>query len=43
MRLTSEARIPDISQVYIGDNTPLRQKFIRTNLRSDIDNAEEAQ
>ncbi|MBQ1623619.1 MAG: type IIA DNA topoisomerase subunit B, partial [Bacteroidales bacterium] len=43
VHLTSEDKIADIIQFYMGDNTPVRQKFIRTNLRSDIDNTEEAQ
>ena len=43
VHLTGEDKIADIIQFYMGDNTPVRQKFIRTNLRSDIDNTEEAQ
>ena len=43
VHLTGEDKITDIIQFYMGDNTPVRQKFIRTNLRSDIDNTEEAQ
>ena len=43
VHLTGEDKIADIIQFYMGDNTPVRQKFIRMNLRSDIDNTEEAQ
>ena len=43
VRLTNEDKISDIIEFYMGNNTPVRQKFIRTNLRSDIDNTEEAQ
>ena len=43
VHLTAEDKIVDIIQFYMGDNTPVRQKFIRMNLRSDIDNTEEAQ
>ena len=43
VRLTNEDKISDIIEFYMGNNTPVRQKFIRTNLRSDINNVEEAQ
>ena len=43
VRLTGEDKISDIIDFYMGNNTPVRQKFIRTNLRSDVDNTEEAQ
>ena len=43
VRLTSEDKISDLIEFYMGNNTPVRQKFIRNNLRSDIDNTEEEQ
>jgi len=43
VRLTNEDKISDIIEFYMGNNTPVRQKFIRTNLRSDINNVEEEQ
>ncbi len=43
VRLTSEDKISDIIDFYMGTNTPVRQKFIRDNLRSDINNVEEEQ
>jgi len=43
VRLTGEDKISDLIEFYMGNNTPVRQKFIRTNLRSDIDNTEEGQ
>ena len=43
VRLTGEDKISDLIEFYMGNNTPMRQKFIRTNLRSDIDNTEEDQ
>jgi len=43
VRLTNEDKIADIIEFYMGNNTPVRQKFIRTNLRSDVDNMEEEQ
>ncbi len=43
VRLTNEDKISDIIDFYMGNNTPVRQKFIRTNLRSDINNVEEEQ
>lgn len=43
VRLTAEDKISDLIEFYMGNNTPMRQKFIRTNLRSDIDNTEEEQ
>jgi len=41
VRLSNEDKISDIIDFYMGNNTPVRQKFIRTNLRSDINNVEE--
>ena len=41
VRLTKEENINDIIEFYMGTNTPVRQKFIRNNLRSDINNSEE--
>ena len=43
VRLTNEDKISDLIDFYMGNNTPVRQKFIRTNLRSDINNVEEEQ
>ena len=43
VRLTNEDKISDLIEFYMGNNTPVRQKFIRTNLRSDINNVEEEQ
>jgi len=43
VRLTGEDKVSDLIEFYMGNNTPIRQKFIRTNLRSDIDNTEEGQ
>ena len=43
VRLTGEDKIADLIEFYMGNNTPVRQKFIRTNLRSEIENTEEAQ
>lgn len=43
VRLTGEDKISEIIEFYMGNNTPMRQKFIRTNLRSDVDNTEEKQ
>lgn len=41
--LSNEDRINDLIEFYMGNNTPVRQKFIRDNLRSDINNVEEVQ
>ncbi len=43
VRLTKEENINDIIEFYMGTNTPIRQKFIRNNLRSDINNTQEVQ
>lgn len=43
VRLTGEDKIADLIEFYMGNNTPTRQKFIRTNLRSEIENTEEDQ
>ena len=43
VRLTGEDKINDLIEFYMGNNTPVRQKFIRTNLRSEINNVEEDQ
>jgi topoisomerase-4 subunit B len=43
VRLTKEENINDIIEFYMGTNTPVRQKFIRNNLRSDINNTQEVQ
>lgn len=43
VRLTSEDKAGDLIEFYMGNNTPVRQKFIRTNLRSEINNTEEEQ
>lgn len=43
VRLTNEDKISDLIEFYMGNNTPVRQKFIRTNLRSEINNVEEGQ
>ena len=41
VRLTNEDKISDIIEFYMGNNTPVRQKFIRTNLRSEVNNVED--
>lgn len=43
VRLTQEDNIADLLEFYMGDNDSIRLDFIRNNLRSDIDNTEEAQ
>ena len=43
VRLTGEDKIADLIEFYMGNNTPTRQKFIRNNLRSEIENTEEDQ
>ena len=43
VRLTNEDKISDLIEFYMGNNTPVRQKFIRTNLRSEVNNIEEDQ
>lgn len=43
VRLTNEDKISDIIDFYMGENTIVRQDFIRANLRSDINNVEEEQ
>ena len=43
VRLTNEDKISDLIEFYMGNNTPVRQKFIRTNLRSEVNNTEEDQ
>ena len=43
VRLTGEDKIADLIEFYMGNNTPVRQKFIRSNLRSEIENTEEDQ
>ncbi|MCF0177311.1 MAG: ATP-binding protein [Bacteroidales bacterium] len=43
VRLTSEDSIGDLLEFYMGENDAIRLDFIRDNLRSDIDNVEEAQ
>lgn len=35
VKLSDEESISEIMEFYMGDNTPERQKFIRTNLRSE--------
>ena len=43
VRLTNEDKISDLIEFYMGNNTPVRQKFIRTTLRSEVNNTEEDQ
>ena len=43
VRLSNEDKVSDIVDFYMGENTSVRLNFIRTNLRSDINNVEEAQ
>ena len=43
VRLTKEDNIADLLEFYMGENDSVRLDFIRENLRSDIDNTEEAQ
>ncbi|MBR3527321.1 MAG: type IIA DNA topoisomerase subunit B, partial [Bacteroidales bacterium] len=43
VRLTKEDNIADLLEFYMGENDSVRLDFIRDNLRSDIDNTEEAQ
>lgn len=41
VRLSKDEAISELIEFYMGKNTPERQKFIRNNLRSNIDNVEE--
>lgn len=43
VRLTQDDNIADLLEFYMGENDALRLDFIRENLRSNIDNTEEAQ
>ncbi len=43
VRLTQEDSVADLLEFYMGKNHDGRLSFIRNNLRSDIDNTEEAQ
>jgi topoisomerase-4 subunit B len=43
VRLTKDDNIADLLEFYMGENDSVRLDFIRENLRSDIDNTEEAQ
>ena len=43
VHLASDDPVADLLEFYMGENDNLRLDFIRDNLRSDIDNVEEAQ
>ncbi len=43
VHLSSDDSIADLLEFYMGENDNIRLDFIRDNLRSDIDNVEEAQ
>ena len=43
VHLTKEDNVADLLEFYMGENDSVRLDFIRENLRSDIDNTEEAQ
>lgn len=43
VHLASDDPVADLLEFYMGENDNIRLDFIRNNLRSDIDNVEEAQ
>ena len=43
VHLSSDDPVADLLEFYMGENDNIRLDFIRNNLRSEIDNVEEAQ
>ena len=43
VHLSGDDPVADLLEFYMGENDNIRLDFIRDNLRSDIDNVEEAQ
>ena len=43
VHLAGDDPVADLLEFYMGENDNIRLDFIRNNLRSDIDNVEEAQ